>query len=60
MSASGKPIIANDPHLAYRAPGIWYAAIIKSPQWNAAGVTLPECPELLSEKTKIFPGHLLQ
>ena len=44
MSASGKPIIANDPHLAYRAPGIWYAAVIKSPSWNAAGVTLPGVP----------------
>jgi penicillin amidase len=44
MSSSGKPIIANDPHLAYRAPGIWYAAVIKSPEWNAAGVSLPGVP----------------
>ena len=44
MSASGKPIIANDPHLAFRAPGIWYAAVIKSPRWNVAGVTLPGVP----------------
>ncbi|MEJ2103054.1 MAG: penicillin acylase family protein [Ignavibacteriaceae bacterium] len=44
MSSSGKPIIANDPHLAYRVPGIWYAAVIKSPEWNAAGVSLPGVP----------------
>jgi penicillin amidase len=50
MSASGKPIIANDPHLAYRAPGIWYAAVIKSPQWNAAGVTLPGVPGVVIGK----------
>jgi penicillin amidase len=25
-SVSGKPIIANDPHLAFSAPGKWYAA----------------------------------
>ncbi len=50
MSASGKPIIANDPHLAYRAPGIWYAAVIKSPTWNVAGVTLPGVPGIVIGK----------
>jgi penicillin G amidase len=50
MSASGKPIIANDPHLAYRAPGIWYAAVIKSPGWNTAGVTLPGVPGIVIGK----------
>jgi len=50
MSASGKPIIANDPHLAYRAPGIWYVAVIKSPTWNAAGVTLPGVPGVVIGK----------
>ncbi|MGB5287578.1 MAG: penicillin acylase family protein [Ignavibacteriaceae bacterium] len=52
MSASGKPIIANDPHLAYRAPGIWYAAVIKSTQWNAAGVTLPGVPGIVIGKNE--------
>jgi len=50
MSASGEPIIANDPHLAYRAPGIWYAVVIKSPSWNAAGVTLPGVPGIVIGK----------
>jgi penicillin amidase len=50
MSASGKPIIANDPHLAYRAPGIWYAAVINSPGWNVAGVTLPGVPGVVIGK----------
>ena len=50
MSSSGKPIIANDPHLAYRAPGIWYAAVIRSPDWNAAGVTLPGVPGIVIGK----------
>jgi penicillin amidase len=50
MSASGKSIIANDPHLAYRAPGIWYAAVINSPGWNAAGVTLPGVPGIVIGK----------
>jgi len=50
MSASGKPIIANDPHLAYRAPGIWYAAVIKSPTLNVSGVTLPGVPGVVIGK----------
>ncbi len=52
MSGSGKPIIANDPHLAFSAPGIWYAAVIKSPEWNAAGVTLPGVPGVVIGKNE--------
>jgi len=52
MSASGKPIIANDPHLAYRAPGIWYAMVIKSPSWDVAGVTLPGVPGIAIGKNE--------
>ncbi|MBK9098385.1 MAG: penicillin acylase family protein [bacterium] len=58
MSASGKPIIANDPHLAYRAPGIWYAAVIKSPTWNAAGVTLPGVPGIVIGKNESAQGGI--
>ena len=49
-SASGKPIIANDPHLAFSAPGKFYAAVIKSPGWNAAGVTIPGIPGIVIGK----------
>ena len=49
-SVSGKPIIANDPHLAFSAPGKWYAAVIKSKTWNAAGVTLPGVPGVVIGK----------
>ena len=52
LSASGKPIIANDPHLAFSAPGKWYAAVIKSPGWNAAGVTLPGVPGVVIGKNE--------
>ena len=44
LSASGKPIIANDPHLSYSAPGRWYAAVIRSNGLNVEGVTLPGTP----------------
>lgn len=51
-SVSGKPIIANDPHLAFNAPGKWYAAVIKSSGWNAAGVTLPGVPGVVIGKAE--------
>ncbi|WP_337873376.1 penicillin acylase family protein [Ignavibacterium sp.] len=51
-SSSGKPIIANDPHLAFIAPGKWYAAVIKSKSWNAAGVTLPGVPGIVIGKNE--------
>lgn len=49
-SKSGKPIIANDPHLAYQAPGRWYAAVINGGSWNAAGVTLAGVPGIVIGK----------
>jgi len=49
-SVSGKPIIANDPHLAFSAPGKWFAAVIKSKNWDASGVTLPGVPGIVIGK----------
>lgn len=49
-SSSGKPIIANDPHLAFSAPGRWYAAVIKSGNETVAGVTLPGVPGVVIGK----------
>jgi penicillin G amidase len=52
LSVSGKPIIANDPHLAYSAPCRWYAAVIKAGDWNVEGVTLPGVPAVVIGKNK--------
>ena len=52
MSASGKPIIANDTHLHYTVPSQWFAAVIKSDSWNAAGVTLPGVPAVVIGKNE--------
>lgn len=38
-SRSGKPLLANDTHLGFSAPGIWYLARIETPQDTLAGVT---------------------
>src|SRR6202035_3461293 len=38
-SASGKPLLANDPHLDFGAPGFWYLARLKTPGHDIAGGT---------------------
>ncbi len=43
-SQSGKPLLANDPHLGFSAPGIWYLARIETPSNKIAGVTSPGTP----------------
>jgi penicillin G amidase len=43
-TASGKPMLANDPHLGLEAPGVWYLAHIKTPDLDIAGVTAPGDP----------------
>ncbi|MFK7931820.1 MAG: penicillin acylase family protein [Myxococcota bacterium] len=40
-TASGKPIVANDPHLVQRVPSLWYAAHLKGGDLHVAGATLP-------------------
>jgi penicillin amidase len=41
---SGKPLLANDPHLGFGAPGIWYLARITTPTWSIAGATVAGVP----------------
>jgi penicillin G amidase len=43
-SASGKPLLANDPHLAFSAPGFWYLAQLKTPQHEIAGESAAGVP----------------
>lgn len=40
-TASGKPLLANDPHLALSAPAIWYFAHLKAPAGEVAGLKHP-------------------
>jgi penicillin amidase len=46
-SSSGKPLLANDPHLEASAPSIWYMTHLSGPRLHAAGVTLPGVPCIL-------------
>jgi penicillin amidase len=43
-TASGKPILASDPHLEFSAPAIWYTVHLKAPGLNVIGVSLPGVP----------------
>ncbi len=46
-TASGKPLLANDPHLELDAPSLWYLAQISAPGLNVIGGTLPGTPAVL-------------
>ena len=41
---TGKPILANDPHLAFSAPSLWYLARIITPDTEIVGATVPGVP----------------
>src|SRR5262249_54033174 len=44
---SGKPLLANDPHLGLTAPPVWYFAQLSTPQANVIGATLPGVPGVI-------------
>ncbi|MES2354906.1 MAG: penicillin acylase family protein [Pseudomonadota bacterium] len=44
---SGKPLLANDPHLALSAPSIWYFAHLDAPDLKTIGATLPGLPTVI-------------
>jgi penicillin G amidase len=43
-TASGRPILANDPHLALELPSVWWEVHVVSDTVNVAGVTIPGIP----------------
>jgi penicillin amidase len=46
-TASGRPLLANDPHLAASAPSIWYLVHLSAPGVRVAGVTAPGLPGVI-------------
>ncbi len=44
LTISGRPILANDPHLPFSAPVPWYLARIEAPGLDLAGATAPGVP----------------
>lgn len=43
-SASGKPMVANDPHLSHFLPGLFLQQHLKGPGLDVIGVTVPGLP----------------
>lgn len=43
-TASGLPLLVNDPHLGLSAPILWYLARIQTPAMSIAGATVPGVP----------------
>ena len=43
-TVSGKPHLANDPHLGFRAPGLWYLVRLKAPGLDLTGATVAGVP----------------
>jgi penicillin amidase len=46
-TASGSPILANDPHLNLTLPSIWYQVQLHAPGLNTYGVSLPGAPGII-------------
>jgi penicillin amidase len=44
---SGKPLLANDPHLDHSVPSVWYMIHLKAPGLNVSGVSLPGTPMVI-------------
>lgn len=43
-TVTGKPLLANDPHLSPTAPSIWHMVHLSAPGVRVAGVTAPGLP----------------
>lgn len=46
-TATGKALMAGDPHLDMTLPAIWYQMDLNSPGYHAAGISIPGTPVLL-------------
>lgn len=46
-TASGDPILANDPHLDLTLPSLWYQVQLSAPGINVCGVSLPGAPGVI-------------
>lgn len=50
-TATGAPLLANDPHLSLSLPGVWYLAGMRTPQIEVVGATLPGMPVFVLGRT---------
>ncbi|UWR24029.1 penicillin acylase family protein [Sulfitobacter sp. S190] len=50
-SASGGTLLANDPHLSFTAPAIWYLARLNLQSGGVIGATIPGIPVVLAGRS---------
>jgi len=56
-SASGAPLLANDPHLPFQMPGLWYLASVEAPGLRLTGAMVPGIPfHLIAHNGRIAWG----
>ena len=46
-SQDGHPLLANDMHLSFSLPGVWYEAHLVTPEMNVSGVTVAGVPHII-------------
>ena len=46
-TATGKPILANDPHLNWTMPSTWYQVHLTAPDLDVVGMALPGVPAVI-------------
>jgi penicillin G amidase len=42
-----RALLANDPHLGLRMPGVWYLIDLRAPHFHVAGAALPGLPSIV-------------
>ncbi|PYE52790.1 penicillin acylase family protein [Deinococcus yavapaiensis] len=52
FTKSGKPLLADDPHLGLSAPMLWYLAELKGPTLHVIGATIPGLPGVVIGRTE--------
>ncbi len=50
-SASGGTLLANDPHLGFTAPGVWYLARMELEKGGVIGGTIPGIPAIMTGRS---------
>ena len=54
MTASGRPLLANDPHLEAQIPSLWYLAQVSGGDFDAIGATLPGAPAIVIGRNRFI------
>jgi penicillin G amidase len=54
LTASGKPLLANDPHLSTRLPSTWYLVHIAAGDYETTGASIPGTPAIVLGRNRFI------